>query len=804
MPSVEDANLDAETLERMAHAERVVFVVLFSHWDTDWHETFPDYVQRSDQNILHAIQMAKEDGRFRYAFEQVLFVQHFWETHPEYREELKTLVQARQLSFAWAGITQPETSLVAPSIQVHNWQTGRDWIAATFGEDYVPHSAWQSDAFGNSAAFPIFLKQMNIPYLFIGRWQDGCNPNREECTRPPQAFYWRSPAAPEARLLVAYLSYPTAWDAIHRLPSADEQLAALRDVVEAQFSRTSSKYIFLPMGSDFIDPLPNLPALVDSWNAAGSKTILVMADPETAFHYLATQNLPEVTIDFNPIWQAFYASRPAAKIADKESEYFLTAADKFGLFVDAPSPAAWYTATINAHYDNIGAVSFDRVWESTQRPRFETTVAAAANDLSSILAQITNSVDAPVVIFNPTSWPRSEIIEIHGDLPDLASLPASIQPLRPDSIALRVEDAPPVGFVALEGGGEPGHPTTAVQSGSSTILSNGLVTLTLDAERGGVFSSLTFANGSELLSTAGDEIMYWMDSGDIYGARFDAVAARESEVSGRATLLASGPLIARAQIVFELGGQPLTKTVTLRADSALIEVALDIKALPETTALVQTPTTLSADTRTDDLGFMAFQHAVDDRPIASGDITYRRDIFYPIVYWSDVSSDEAGLTLITHGLQGVAGTSTLNFMLVRDVSDEEDREGVSDREYHTLRYAYLPHAGSPVEPWRAAYAFNQPLIVAWRSSAGINVQLPFVGKRQLQATKPTRSFPRSYSLLSAQSGIISDLSRRTNRVEALVLDDDPSSPVMLTIGENQIALEGELSVAAPIDLPPLP
>jgi hypothetical protein len=39
--------------------------------------------------------------------------------------------------------------------------------------------------------------------------------------------------------------------------------------------------------------------------------------------------------------------------------------------------------------------------------------------------------------------------------------------------------------------------------------------------------------------------------------------------------------------VFVIDGQPVTKTVTLRADDPLIEVALNIKALPETTALVQ-------------------------------------------------------------------------------------------------------------------------------------------------------------------------------------------------------------------------
>ena len=50
-------------------------------------------------------------------------------------------------------------------------------------------------------------------------------------------------------------------------------------------------------------------------------------------------------------------------------------------------------------------------------------------------------------------------------------------------------------------------------------------------------------------------------------------------------------------------------------------------------------------------------------------ITYRREVFYPIMSWGDVSADGAGLTLLTHGLQGLGGTRTLNLMLVREVSD---------------------------------------------------------------------------------------------------------------------------------------
>jgi len=812
-------SLDADTQALIARADRVAFIIPFSHWDTDWHETFPEYVKRSDGNILAAIQMAKENPRFRYTFEQVLFVQHFWETHPAYRADLKTLVQNRQLTFAWAGITQPETSLVAPAIQVRNLQFGQDWITETFGAEYVPRTAWQSDAFGNSAAFPTFLAGSGIPYLFIGRWQHRCDPDYDDCTPLPHTFYWKSPAT-GARVLVAYLSYPNAWDAIHRLTDEDAQVAALRQYVESQFERTDSKYVFIPMGSDFIDPLPNLPSLISKWNAADPRTALVMADPETAFQYLATQSLPEFDVDLNPIWQAFYASRPFAKIADKESEYLLTAADKFGLILETTGPVvstAWHTATISAHYDNIGAVSFDAVWESTQRPRFEQTLATAADDLTSILTRIASGVNVPVLVFNPSSWARSGIIEINSAdaLPDLNSLPAPVQTIGPNAIAFRAESVPPIGYAVPAS--DPStviYPAQASLSNDLVTLTNGLVWVTLDPAHGGAISDLSISSRPNLLSTFGDDVVYWNDTGDIYGAHFGDERARESETTARITVLAGGPLIARAQVTFTLDGQPLTKTVTVRADDPLIEVVLEIKALPETSAVLHIPTTLEAETRTDDLGFAAFTHPVDNRPIAPGDRTYRRDIFYPVTYWSDVSDASGGLTLITHGLQGVGGTSNLSLLLVRQVT--EDNEGVTDPDYHTLRYAYLPHAGQVANPSAAlreastwdraslpeiAYAFNQPLIPVWRSGPQICVQLPFLTQSPIcNLQSPITNLPESLSLLSASSGLVADLYRRGDHIEAVVLDYDPSMPATLAIGGKQIVLPSVALTLRPVQI----
>jgi Glycosyl hydrolases family 38 N-terminal domain/Glycosyl hydrolases family 38 C-terminal domain len=807
LPPPNAINLDAATQALIAKAKRTVFLIPFSHWDTDWHGAFPDYSRRAANNIIAAIQIAKRQPRFRYTLEQVLFVKQFWETYPEHRADLTALIRSGQFTFAAPNVAQPDTSLVAPMVQLQNFRLGQDWIATTFGVQ-AP-TAWEADSFGHSAAEPIWLNQLGLHYVFMGRGR-GLAEQRRRPGLFPHAFYWASPADPTQRVLAVYLFYSDAWGPVYQLKNLDEQVAALRTIVDREFGLTSSRYLFLPFGGDFSSPLPTTPDMVGRWNATDPTTALVMADPQTAFQYLATQPLPQFTTDLNPIWQGFYGSRPAGKIADKESEYYLTAADKFGLLTDAPRSSAWYTATINAHHDTMAGTAYDRIWETSAGPRFAQTVAAAAGDLSRTLAQIASGVAAPVLVFNPTSWLRSGVVEIQGDLPAISSLPQPVQQISPDHVAFWADSVPPVGYMApasASAGAIP-HPASIARSGQQVVLSNGLVSVTLDSDHGGAFSSMRTSGGPELLAGYGDDVVSIDDAGDVYGAFFGAERARSSQAPAQITVLAEGPLLARAQAVFVLGGQPLTRTITLRADSPLIDVALDISALPETTAIVQTPTTRASDMRTDDLGFAAFTHPIDNRPIISGTITYRREVFYPITAWGDVSADGAGLTLISHGLQGLGGTSTLNLMLLREVSDggRPTSEGVTERGYRTLRYAYLPHTGAAREaqPWLATYEFNQPLIPAWRSGDQIAVQLPFLpGPPALvPVDRAARTLPAQLSLIAAESGIVADLYRRDNQIEAVILDLDPSTLATISSGGTHSQLPPAPIAVIPVEIVP--
>lgn len=196
-----------------------------------------------------------------------------------------------------------------------------------------------------------------------------------------------------------------------------------------------------------------------------------------------------------------------------------------------------------------------------------------------------------------------------------------------------------------------------------------------------------------------------------------------------------------------------------------------------------------------------------DQQFQRGGSKHIRGIFYPIMSWSDVSAGGQGLRLITHGLQGLGGMSTLDLLLGRQVTDP-DGEGLTDPAYHTLRYAYMPNAGSAADarPWLPAYAFNQPLIPAWRVGEEIVVGVPFAGPRRLLAGPAAHPWSGSFSLLSAQGSVVADLIRDGDSLKALLLSPDPRGPVGLSAGGQSVTLPpAAVSVVpVPIQVPTTP
>ena len=93
-----------------------------------------------------------------------------------------------------------------------------------------------------------------------------------------------------------------------------------------------------------------------------------------------------------------------------------------------------------------------RSGSKSQRPRYEQTLASAKKDLVDIIAHISARVPAPFLCLIQHHGSVRRLLELHGNLPDVNLLPASIQQIDSNTIAFLAKDVPPIGYIGLSGG----------------------------------------------------------------------------------------------------------------------------------------------------------------------------------------------------------------------------------------------------------------------------------------------------------------------------------------------------------------
>jgi len=143
-----------------------------NHNDLGWLDTqaaTADY--RSAELILPAMRLLKENPEFRYSMECVTYLIEFLERHPEKREEMAQLM--REGRFTWgASYVENLEVHVGPENLVRQFYLGRKWLRKNFpGVDsryYVktdpPAMTWQ---------MPQILAKAGVPYVVQGRFTWG-------------------------------------------------------------------------------------------------------------------------------------------------------------------------------------------------------------------------------------------------------------------------------------------------------------------------------------------------------------------------------------------------------------------------------------------------------------------------------------------------------------------------------------------------------------------------------------------------------------------------------------------------------
>ena len=422
-------------------------LVTHTHWDREWYQTFQQFRLKLVRLMDHLLALLEADPDFKYFMldGQTIVLDDYLQIRPEREQEIRAHVQrGRILIGPW--FVLPDEFLVSPEAIVRNLLQG-DRTARAFGAKmevgYIP------DPFGHIGQMPQILRGFGIQSASLWRGLDD----------QPAEFWWQAPDG--SKVFMAYLcsSYGNASGLSTSTP--DKFVAEVSRLRDELLPRSATEDVVLLMhGSDHVVPPADTSTAIAYANAHLQGDVLLhstlpayVADLQAKIQALKL-NLPTVNGELracmrSPLLPGVLSTRMWIKQRNRTCETLLEKwAEPFSTWAQLvvnekpagtarmvqPAPAirdpaavlhyAWRLLMENHPHDSICGCSIDQVHDE-MRPRFdqveqvgEEITRQSLDALAAAVDTRTEGSSSAVVVFNPTSGPRTDTVTVEAEAPD--------------------------------------------------------------------------------------------------------------------------------------------------------------------------------------------------------------------------------------------------------------------------------------------------------------------------------------------------------------------------------------------------
>jgi alpha-mannosidase len=540
-----------------------MFMVSHFHYDPVWWNTQAAYTEtwgtdrrfrslRQEPGLALVkahLDIARRDADYKFVLAELDYLKPYWDAFPEDRHYIRQLLGEGRLEFMGGTYNEPNTNLTSAETTVRNAVYGVGYQRHVLGGD--PQTAWQLDAFGHDPQFPGIMAEAGIsssswargpfhewgPHWFRGpgaappMWMQVSDPPGMQF---PSEFDWIAPSG--RALLTSFMPdhYSAGWwmDAAISLEQAESEVHRLFQDLRRE---AATRNVLLPVGTDYTPPNRWVTAIHRDWNRRYVWPKFVTAIPRDFFDAVRAERrvtgrgFSPQTRDMNPIYTGKDVSFIDTKQAQRTAENVLMSAEKFATIASLlgaryPTEAtdkAWRQLLFGAHHDGITGSESDQVYLDLLggwREAHELASEMLDRSLAFLGARIDTSGDGrAVTVFNPLSWPRSDVCRVEIELQDGdvelrdetgAALPLLVEALDagPDGrrravLRFIAHDVPALGYrtyraVPAENfGAESGWSAT-----DGTHIENEAFSLDVDPGRGGAVVRLVERrSGKELL-----------------------------------------------------------------------------------------------------------------------------------------------------------------------------------------------------------------------------------------------------------------------------------------------------------------
>jgi alpha-mannosidase len=783
-----------------------LFVVPGSHFDLGWCASPAETFAYGDIIIKEAIDaIISKFPEYRFTVEYAMFLKHFLDTYPHYKDIVKQLINDGKLevSALWTGMMD---QIMDGEAEIRNVILAKRWVKEQFGIDLI--TAQSSDCPGHTIQLAQILARCGIKYLAYSRY-----------SAPIPLHKWLSPDG--SSIIAANHSvglYKSLVDAswagsgygwglifMRNLEDVERMLPSHLKDIENLWPQEQP--VLMGAESDLIPAYLDMVPKVKQWNEKYPDIQLEFSTITNFFENVEPKELPEFMGELPYEFYTLGACFPHIYTKARYAHNMLTTAEKMlsleeilglGYGNKASLDRAWEGLTI-PHDHNVGG----RHGEINDVVRYncvETAMVSANNVSEEAMLFVMTEIDypensgIPIVVFNPMSWKRSEVVETYietgeKDFENITVFDTSGNPLPTQLLRaegkhnhkrlhfLFMADMPSVGyntFYVKFPKEKPLHPNTI--SSSKDVFENQQFRISLEE---GIIKNLFWKPGNVELakgSEFGELIVRENTESDIWDNLTGNVWL-ESKEDRQIEIVESGSLRGKLRIKSEILGCEVVKELSLYDSSPYIEFSVTIDWAGERDREVL----LSMPLNVPD-GQIAYETPYGHVTMGKDEMpgTYRGKGGRYVQKWVDVSNDEMGVCIGTDCISHVLNDTDVMPMLIRTAySCGTPHHWYDNVGKHSFKFSLLPHIGG----WSSSLAFRR----GWEHSTPMpvgrmNICIPIAPFRG-------RTFlTQNYSLcnVSPDNVVLTTIKRADNDgdgyVVRLVEVAGKASSVMLNFG----------------------
>ncbi len=740
-----------------------IHVIPQSHIDLAWNWRWADTVKMIHDTLEGHASILEGNPDATYAQSQIHVYWLTEEYFPSLFKRIKKLVKQGRWEIVGGEWVETDHHIPSGESLVRHFLTGQTYLRERFGKQ--AQTGWAPDAFGHSPNLPQIMLKSGIQAFIFKR------PREKFMKLPEVPFWWIGLDGSK----ILSLRVNNKGKGLPRVSEGRVLPPAMNEVtyLQGEFEKLGLHNLWGPLGVGDVGGVNEYPAAIKkkTWS-------LICSTPSRFIEETKKEmgKLPEVKGELDGINVGTYTTHMDMKEGNRkvENQLFITEfLASLAMIYGQPYPEEelkelWRRFLFNHFHDIIAGTSIPEVHVESGHDFFE--VVSGGEDLERrslwfLTGKIdTNGSGKPIVVFNPLSWERTDLVETEVDkiedaealeIVDIDGNTSPVQVLeqrrfqgwKRQRILFVAKNVPSLGYKAMWL--RPAERAAKKRAIHRNIAENEYFRIVGDSKTGYVSSILDKRHNKEIIEPGKAACRWLIFEEGLYVQDYDQDMRAwnfgltghvdEAEKTMVPTLTEEGPLRTTLCMEHKFGNSQFKQRAHIYDELPRIDVTASVQWEEiEKLARLDFPFNISAAKLMAEIPFGVLKKETNGSEFAAQK-------------WVDISNEAEGIALLNNARYGHSAEGNSVRISVLRCSTQPDPR--SDRGKYEFKYAIYPHSGS----WDEADIHRR----------GCEFNIPLIG---VEATVHEGDMPPQFSLASVDSHkIVISALKKAEKSDELIL-----------------------------------